>query len=143
MARFNPFKRVVNAIRRVIAPSPPPERAPEPPRERPREHPELYTGPTERTFRRVWRQETTRKADYNKNLEVFHSMVDPIESDPDEQLELWHSYIRNMVNGEGQFRRNSSQNMWWRDSGLDPDNFSWARWREAMGFTGKRRSRTS
>lgn len=69
-------------------------------------------------------------------------MVDPIEDDPQEQLELWRSYVRNIVAGEGQFRRNDNQNMFWRDSGIDPQSWRWQDWREAMGYVGNRRSRT-
>src|ERR1700756_1427772 len=99
MARFNPFRRVVNAIRRVVAPSPPPRREQEPP-----QRPPTPTGPSRDPYRQQWRRNVTaRRADYRKNLEVFHSMIDPIEDDEAERLELWESYIRNMVNGEGQF----------------------------------------
>ena len=139
MARFNPFKRVTDAIKRIVAPSPPrrePPRREPPRREEPTRHDRIGAE------REIWRETVHRKANYRKNLEAFHAAVDPIEPDPQEQLILWRSYIRNIVNGEGQFRRNDTANLFWRDSGVDPGNFNWAAWREAMGFTGKRRSRT-
>lgn len=139
MARGGFLGRIGRAIKNIIAPSPPPRREappPEPPREPPRRD-------RISAEREIWREYRGGK-NLNKHLALFHSLIDPIEDDPNERLEIWESYVRNMVKGEGQFRRNSSQNMFWRDSGLDPDPdvFNWARWREAMGFVGKRRSRT-
>lgn len=138
MARGGFLSRIRDAIRNVVAPRPP-ERAPpgqpEPPRERePRGDP----------YRNIWRDQHVKrgKGNYRKNLNVFHRLVDPVESDPDEQLELWESYVRHIVKDEGGHRRNSTSNMFWRDSGIDPQDMDWARWREAMGYTGKRRSRT-
>jgi hypothetical protein len=138
MARGGIFRRVGRAIRNVFTPSP---RAPEPPREPrgPREPPRRGDD-----YKDIWREHGAkgRHRNYQKNLKVFHNMVDPIEDDSDERLILWDSYVRNMVKGEGRFRRQDTANMWWRDSGLDPRDFNWQAWREAMGFTGKRRSRT-
>jgi hypothetical protein len=69
-------------------------------------------------------------------------MVDPIEADPGERLELWQSYVENIVAPRGRERRQSPSNVFWRDSGIDPVDFNWQAWREAMGYTGRRRSRT-
>ena len=134
MARFGFVGRIGRAIRNIVAPPPPPQRpAPPPPPEEPRGRD---------PFRREWRAQHA-KGDYKKNLRAFHKVVDPIESDPDQQLELWDSYIHNIVKGQGRFRRNSTSNMFWRDSGIDPADFDWAMWREAMGYTGKRRRGTA
>lgn len=70
-------------------------------------------------------------------------MVDPVtEEEPEIRPELWESYIKHIVKGQGRFRRNDSQNMFWRDTGIDPVDFNWHRWRIAMGYVGERRSRT-
>lgn len=136
MARRGFFGRISDAIRRTVAPpSRPPEpttRIPEPsPRER------------KSDYREIWRETRTKRgANLDKNLAAFHAAIDRIESDPGERLYLWRSYVRNIVNGEGQYRRNDSANLFWRDSGIDPRDFNWQKWREAMGFVGKRRSRT-
>jgi hypothetical protein len=131
MARGGGFlSRIGRALRNVVAPPRQPPR-PEPP-------PKPERGP----YRDIWKDHRS-KGSYRKNLEVFHNLIDPIESDPDEKLMLWESYVRHMVNGEGRFRRNSTSNMFWRDSGIDPSEMNWARWRDAMGFTGRRRSRTA
>jgi hypothetical protein len=135
MARGGFFRRFVNAVREVIAPRPAPER-PEPtgpPREQ---------GPRGDPYRREWREQHG-KGNYRKNLDVFHRVIDPIESDPTERLELWESYIRHINKGEGRFRRQDTANMFWRDSGIDPQVFDWQRWRVAMGYTGRNRSKTA
>lgn len=130
MARDGFLRRIANAL--GIRRAPKPERAPppEPPSSRRDE------------YRDIWRQQRA-KGSYRKHLRVFHSMIDPIEDDESEREQLWDSYVRHMVKGEGRFRRNSTSNMFWRDSGIDPQDFNWQRWREAMGFTGSRRSRTA
>jgi hypothetical protein len=136
MARGGFLGRIARAIKKVVAPSPRRPPAPPPGREPPRER-----GPRGGPFREVWR-DNNGKGSYRKNLEVFHRVVDPIEKDPDEQLELWESFVKNIVNPRGRERRQSTDNMFWRDSGIDPRDFRWQEWREAMGYTGKRRSRT-
>jgi hypothetical protein len=134
MARGGGFlSRVRNAIRNVVAPRPS-----EPPREQPpREQPPRFRDP----YRKTWRQDHG-KGSYSKNLAVFRALVDPVESDPDEKLALWDSYIRHINRGEGRYRRQSPSNMFWRDSGIDPSSLDWRRWRIAMGYVGKRRSRS-
>lgn len=139
MARGGGFlSRIGRAIRNVVAPRPSPPR--EPP-ERPREPPEREREPGNREYRDIWRAERGQ-GNYKKHLKVFHSLIDPVESDPDEQLALWESYVSNIVRPRGRNRRQDINNMFWRDSGIDPQDFNWVRWREAMGYTGKRRSRT-
>ena len=135
MARGGGFlSRIGRALRNVVAPRHPPPR--EPPRQPPPSPP-----PEAREYRKIWRDDGG-KGSYRKNLKIFHAVVDPVEPDPDGQLELWESYIKNIVKGQGRFRRQSTSNMFWRDSGIDPQDFDWKKWREAMGYTGKRRSRT-
>jgi hypothetical protein len=138
MARGGGFlSRIGRVLRNVVAP----------PRERERPAPPTPPPPPtpkepRSAYRNVWREQRG-KGDYKKNLAVFHSMVDPIEDDPNERLILWESFIRNINKGGGRFRRQSSANMFWRDSGIDPTEMDWRRWREAMGYTGKNRSRTA
>jgi hypothetical protein len=140
MARGGFFRRIGNAIRNVVAPRPP-TREPEPPPQPPREQgPRGGSGGN--PWRRVWRDQDG-KGNYQKNLAVFHALIDPVEPDETGQLELWESYIRHINKGEGRFRRQSTSNMFWRDSGIDPADMDWRRWRVAMGYTGKNRSRTA
>jgi hypothetical protein len=138
--RFGFVGRIGRALKNIVAPSP----APAPPRQPPpREAPEPPSAPRRDEYREIWRDNKTGRAgNYRKNLKVFHSVIDRIEADPEERLLLWESYVQNMVNPRGRKRRQDPSNMFWRDSGLDPDNFNWEAWRQAMGYTGKRRSRT-
>lgn len=143
MARFSlgrfgrSLEKFGQRIQKALTPSPPP-RQPEPRQPEPRQ-PEAR--PTRDPFRKEWNRQHGLGS-YRRNLKAFHKAVDPIESDPDEQLELWESFVKHINKGEGRFRRNSSANMFWRDSGIDPRDFDWKTWRDAMGFIGKRRSRT-
>jgi hypothetical protein len=91
-----------------------------------------------RSYRSIWDDADPENGSYEKHLAVFHSSVDRIESDPDERLNLWESYVRHMVAGEGWYRRNSSSNMFWRDLGMDPRDFGWDTWRVAMGYKTRR-----
>jgi hypothetical protein len=130
MARRSFFSRITRAVRNIFAPSPPPPRPARPPA------PTGPSAPVRRDFRAIWRSEHPKhsKANFEKHLRLFHSAIDPIEQDPNEQLDLWQSYVHNIVNDEGRFRRNSTQNMFWRDSGIDPADLDWSAWREAMGY---------
>jgi hypothetical protein len=130
LARFG--RAITRTIENIFAPSPPPRPpapAPEPPAPKPNE------------YRNVWRHERG-KGSYRKNRSVFDRMMDDVDTPQDERIELWESYVHNIVNDKGRYRRNSTSNMFWRDSGIDPADFNWAAWRQAMGYTGKRRSRT-
>jgi hypothetical protein len=121
MARGGGFlSRIGRAIRNIVAPRREREQPPEQPPD----------------FRAVWRVEDPARGSYKKHLALFHALIDPVESDPDEQLALWESYVKYMVKGGGRYHRNSTQNMFWRDSGIDPRDFNWARWREAMNYKG-------
>lgn len=135
MARGGFLGRIGRAIRNIVAPPPSP---PQPPKRPPPEEPPPE--PTNRDYKRAWRDEGG-KGSYRKHLNVFHNLVDPVEPDPEEQLMLWESYVRNMVRG-GRTRRQSPNNPFWRESGIHPSEFNWANWRIAMGYTGTRRSRT-
>lgn len=137
MARRGFLGRIVDRVREFIAPPSPPPREREPGPEAPRER-ERRGDP----YRRAWRDQGG-KGSYRKNREVFDKMMDAVhEDDENEREELWESFVRNIVNGKNRPRRQSTDNPFWRDSGIDPSNFRWKDWREAMGYTGKRRSRT-
>lgn len=142
MARGGFLGRIGRALRNIVAPSPPPRR--EPPREEP---PPREAPPPRRpadSYRGVWRKQHG-KGSYRKNLDVFHRMVDEIEPDEAERIELWDSFVRNINrNRRGDaYKRQSMFNPFWQESGLDPSTMNWAAWRQAMGFTGRNRSKTS
>jgi hypothetical protein len=129
--------RIGRAFKNIVAPSPPRE----PPRQPPRP-PEPPEPPRGNVYREIWRENKRGKGNYRKNLKVFHAAIDPIEKGEAERVELWESYVKHMVTPRGRYRRQDPQNMFWRDSGMDPDDWNWAAWRDAMGYTGKWRSRT-
>ena len=139
MARGGFLGRIGRAIRNIVAPSPPP-------REREREYlppPPPGGGPpiTTADYRRVWRHEHG-KGSYRKNLDVFTRLMDDVRMPESEREELWESFIQNINRGQGRYRRNSTFNQFWQDTGIDPAAMDWAKWRIAMGYTGKRRSRS-
>lgn len=135
MARGGFLGRVGRALRKILPPAPHPRHAPPPREPPPREPPP----PSKNDFKQAWR-DNRGGGNYKKNLALFHRLVDPIARDADEQLDLWESYIKHMTRGRE--RRNSTSNMFWRDTGIDPSDWDWAAWRQAMEYTGKRRSRT-
>lgn len=139
MARGGLFGRIGRALRNIVAPSQPPRREP-PPREPPREAPPREPRDS---YRGIWRREHGTGS-YRKNLDVFHGMVDEIEPDEAERVELWESFVRNINrNRRGDaYKRQSMFNPFWQESGIDPSTMDWRRWRLAMGYTGKNRSRS-
>lgn len=61
-----------------------------------------------------------------------------------ERIELWNSFVRNINRNrkDDPYSRKNTLNPFWQDAGISPDTMDWAKWRLAMGYTGKRRSRT-
>lgn len=121
MARRGFFRRIFDAVQRIFTapPARPPEREPE--------EPDL-----DDRMRQAWRDETRSRLDRNfeRHLELFGS-IPGIELESDDEREyLWRSYIENMVRGT--HRRNDPANPWWADIGLDPRDFDWAAFREAI-----------
>jgi hypothetical protein len=59
------------------------------------------------------------------------------ETDPAERLELWESYVRNMVVGSdlGGRRDDIARNPFWSEVGISPRRFDWQDWRMAMGYS--------
>lgn len=139
MARGGFLGRIGRAIRNIIAPPPRPSPPREPPPQEPPEPPRRGD-----PYREIWRDEKRgRRGDYRKNRALFSKLMDDLhEEDEDEREMLWRSYVRNIVNTGGRYRRQDINNPFWRDVGVDPVDFDWAKWRIAMGYTGRRRSRT-
>jgi hypothetical protein len=140
MARRGFLGRIVDRVRNIVAPSQPPR---EPPRQPPPPPEPPPRGPRD-SYRGVWRKQHG-SGSYRKNLEVFHGMIDDIEPDEAERIDLWNTYVRNVNrNRRGDpYRRQSMFNPFWQESGIDPSTMDWRRWRIAMGYTGKNRSKTT
>lgn len=132
-------ERLADRIGNVFGAPPPP---PPPPRQLPREEEPPAREPRG-TYRGIWRSQRG-KGSYKKNLEVFHKLVDPVEPDEAERVDLWETYVRNINRNRktDAYRRQSIFNPFWQESGIAPDSFDWKKWRIAMGYTGKRRSRS-
>jgi hypothetical protein len=60
--------------------------------------------------------------------------------DPNMQFEDWEMYLKYIVKGESEFRRNDFRNEFWQFTGTAPEDFDWDDWRSAMGYsrTGER-----
>jgi hypothetical protein len=86
----------------------------------------------EREFRQVWRDDGGHGS-YSRHRDLFDAIPGIAESDHDEQIELWDSYIRNMINGT--HRRNDVRNPFWSDVGIHPRDFDWDEWRDAQGYS--------
>jgi hypothetical protein len=84
-------------------------------------------------YREIWREEKQgRRGSYERHRELFNTIPGMEYEDDETRQELWASYVRNMVNGRQ--RRNDPYNPWWGDIGIDPRDFDWDDWREAMGY---------
>jgi hypothetical protein len=134
MARRGFLGRIVDRVRSIVAPPRQREEPPPPPPEPPE--------PTD-SYRKIWREQRGQGS-YRKNLEVFHNLVDEVEPDEGERKELWQSFVRdiNRNRRSDPYRRQSTFNPFWQESGIAPDAMDWKKWRIAMGYTGERRSRT-
>jgi hypothetical protein len=73
---------------------------------------------------------------YREHREVFFSLPGVVDEDHGEQLELWRSYLQNMV--KGNYRRNDPRNPFWSDIGIHPSDFDWEGFRSAMGYRNRR-----
>lgn len=132
MARRGFLSRLTGAIRRAFSGRPPERESPA----SPPEPPEFKGGQKrerqeERDFRNTWNR-AGGHGSYSRNRDVFDSIPGVAESDHDEQIDLWDSYIRNMVNGH--HRRNDPRNPFWSDIGIHPRDFDWDEFRRAMGY---------
>jgi hypothetical protein len=88
----------------------------------------------ENDFRQAWMQEHLSRPGrtYQKNIDMFRQIPGVAGEPHDEQVELWRSYINNMVRGA--HRRNDPANPFWSDIGLHPSDFDWDAFRTAMGY---------
>lgn len=88
----------------------------------------------------MWADETSEPAGQHfiEHRETFLSIPGIMtETEPDERLELWESYVRNMVVGAdtGGRRDDPSRNPFWGEVGISPRRFDWGDWRHAMGYS--------
>lgn len=144
MARKSIFRRIADVIGRLFEPEPPsrPAPPPSPPRRRPGGS--GGGGGYRGIFREIWDEEVpaSRIADmeertgYSENelfqlhYEILYSL-DP-ETDQDTREEMWEDYLQGFVNNN--MTHDRFFNIW----NIDPRDFSWALWRDAMGYGNKK-----
>jgi hypothetical protein len=100
-------------------------------------------GPSPRDpYRQIWEDETgTESSDTHEHFtdhrETFLSIPGIMtETDPAERLDLWADYVRYMVVGVGDGRRDDVvANPFWGRVGISPRRFDWQDWRAAMGYS--------
>ena len=70
----------------------------------------------------------------HKNL-FINWEVGLLIDDEETQLEDWPLYLKYIVKGESEFKRNDFHNPFWQHTGTDPGDFDWDDWRSAMGYS--------
>lgn len=130
--RLGFFERVGRAIRNaaerlhIVAPPEAPE-LPEGPRRR--------GGPPIDPFAQVYVEETLRRPgtqEYQRQVSFIRDLYGFEREDRETQLEIWREYLK--FNKSGGPRRNDPSHPFWRYTGIDPRDFDWHGWREAMGY---------
>jgi hypothetical protein len=143
MARRGGFlSRITNAIRSVFRGAPEPPRRPSPPPGRgapPRGDRDRQRARERDPYLRSWDANTRgTRGNYFDHRTIIDTLAYSADLPEDERRELWQDYMRYMVGRKGErmsFRRNDPiRNPFWDKWGINPDNFDWQAWREAMGY---------
>jgi hypothetical protein len=126
-------------------PPSPPSPPPPPPRESPRRRRGRFADdPYYQAWDEIVRRDPNREGPargYLEHRDVVDAYAADMDLDAQEKLQFWADYNLNMVSRRTGFRRNSDDNPFWRDWHINPDNFDWWGWREAMGYPHGRRKR--
>lgn len=92
-----------------------------------------------RDFKDVW-DDAGGEAGFYRSLNFFQGLPAAYKS-PDEELDVWESFITNMVNDSG-YRRGDPANPFWSDIGMSPGRgggFNWSEWRQVF-YGGKHKT---
>jgi hypothetical protein len=133
VARFS-LKRILDAINpfhRETRSAPPPVTPPTTDY-RPPEHETQY-----RRWQREWKEaQIPRKyGNFRKHREMFLDFEFGINIDDEEtQNDDWPLYLKYLVKGESEFKRNDPRNPFWQFTGTAPEDFDWSDWRSVMGY---------
>jgi hypothetical protein len=86
-------------------------------------------------FEQVWAEEKLSRPnrDYYAHRELFYSLPGVVQESPDEQLELWRTYLNTMTVKGGD--RRHFENTFGVNLKRD---FDWDEWRTAMGYRRRR-----
>lgn len=71
---------------------------------------------------------------YLEHRELLEPYESGLELDEREKRQFWADYNLYMVSHRTDYKRNDDDNPFWRTWGIDPDQFDWHGWREAMGY---------
>ena len=100
----------------------PPKRKPEPPRQT---DPYIFW----------WDYELKRsRTGYFNHKDIIDDLALEYNLSEEDKQELWRDYLHYMVSKNSHFKRNDIRNPFWQKWGIDPDNFDWHAWRDAMGY---------
>lgn len=132
MARGGFLSRITNAIKRVW--SGPERKPPGPP---PSVPPTIDYIDVDR-WRAEWNEYKfpRRYGSFKKHKNLIIDWDEGYNiDDPDEQFEDWKMYLKYMLAGESEYRRNDPRNEFWQYTGMDPGDFDWDAWRSIMGYS--------
>lgn len=72
---------------------------------------------------------------YLEQREIVEMYTSALDLDAREAREFWADYLHYMVSDRSHVIRNDREsNPFWDEWGIDPDQFDWHGWREAMGY---------
>lgn len=72
---------------------------------------------------------------FYEHRELIDMYAYDLDLDERQKRQFWADYNLYMVSHRTNYRRNSSDNPFWRTWGINPDrDFDWHAWREAMGY---------
>jgi hypothetical protein len=71
---------------------------------------------------------------YLEHRDLLEQYEYGLDLDEQDKRQFWADYNLYMVSHRTDYRRNADDNPFWRTWGIDPDEFDWHGWREAMGY---------
>lgn len=84
-----------------------------------------------------WRQQPGHRpaTGFYEHRELVDMYAYDLDLDERQKRQFWADYNLYLVSHRTNYRRNSSDNPFWRTWSINPDrDFDWHGWREAMGY---------
>lgn len=75
-----------------------------------------------------------RRIGYLEHRDFLEQYEGPMDLDESEKRQFWADYNLYMVSKRTDYKRNDPENPFWSRWNLDPDEWNWHGWREAMGY---------
>lgn len=92
-------------------------------------------------YRDIWEQVSRNDPNRDRPLTGYQEHRDLLEQyewaldlDEREKRQFWADYNLYMVSHRTEYRRHSDDNPFWSTWNIDPSEFDWHGWREAMGY---------